>query len=46
MFVDFVIIDQNVLSPCDTVSFSPSDPEINGLPLLSRMDVWTKFEEG
>ena len=23
-----------------------SDPKINRVPLLSRMDVWTKFEEG
>ena len=22
------------------------DPKINGVPLLPRMDVWTKFEDG
>jgi len=24
----------------------PSDPKINRVPLLSRMDVWTMFEDG
>jgi len=36
----FVTFDPGDLDLC------PSDPKINRVPLLPRMDVWTNFEEG